>query len=129
MKIREFMQEHLRKRMEGTGCLVVYDATRRYRELVLGMATSRCTVVDAGESIILAREKAKGVWLELANPAKEPRQLVVYVPAVKPESDEEKHRDPFQVFALGGAVFPDGDGDSFLALCRKAKPDHAERIE
>lgn len=115
--------------MEGTGCLVVYDATGRYREVVLGMATKRCTVVDAGESIILAREKAMETWLELAKAGKEPRQLVVYVPAEKPQSDEQKHQDPFQVFALGGAVFPDGDGDAYIALCRKAKPDFVQKIE
>jgi hypothetical protein len=33
------------------------------------------------------------------------------------------------VFALGGSIFPSGDGDSYLALCRKAKPDHALKIE
>ena len=46
----------------------------------------------------------------------------------KAESDEEKCRDPFEIFGMGGAIFPDGDGDSYLSLCR-AKPDSAADIE
>ena len=50
--------------------------------------------------------------MKMARPgkSKQQKQLVVYVPAPKPESDEDKCRDPFQGFALGGAAFPEGDG-------------------
>ena len=36
--------------------------------------------------------------------------------------------DPFWVYAACGAVFPDGDGDGYESLCRKAKPDQATEI-
>ena len=71
-------------------------------------------------------------WLKQAQPekgVKQYQQLVVYVPAPKPETEEDKCRDPFQVFALGGAVFPEGDGDKYQALCRRAKPYFAAQIE
>jgi hypothetical protein len=54
--------------------------------------------------------------------------LLVYVPAAKSLTDEAKQRDPFSLYAACGAVFPDGDGDEYLNLCLKAKPDHAPEI-
>ena len=132
MKIREFIRDQFKRRLDAAGCLVVYDGERRYRDCVLALAGESCSVIDAGESIITGREQALTEWLRLARPgkaAKQQRQLVVYVHAPKPESDEDRCRDPFQIFALGGGVFPEGDGDSYLALCRRAKPDFAVQIE
>ncbi len=131
MKIREFVQDHLRTKMESTGCLVIYDGDGRYRECALALVGESCSVIDASESIIAGREQALAEWLKLARPgkSKQQKQLVIYVPALKPESDEDKCRHPFQIFALGGAPFPEGDGDSYQALCRRAKPDFAVQIE
>ncbi len=54
--------------------------------------------------------------------------LVVYVPAEAPLEPEQKQTDPFSPFAACGALFPDGDGDSFQTLCLKAKPEHADEL-
>ena len=131
MKIREFIRDQFRRRLDAGGCLVIYDGAGRYRECASDLASDACAFIDAGESIIAAREQALTEWLKLARPgkSKQQQQLVVYVPAPKPESDEDKCRDPFQIFALGGAAFPEGDGDSYQALCRRAKPDFAAQIE
>ena len=132
MRVRDFIRDQFKKRLDAAGCLVVYDREGRYRECVMALASETCPVIDAGESIITAREQALNEWLRLARPgkaAKQQRQLVVYVPAGKPETDEDRCRDPFQIFGLGGNVFPEGDGDSYQALCRRAKPDFAVQIE
>jgi PglZ domain len=132
MKIQEFIRDQFKKRLDSGGCLVVYDAEGCYRECAADLASDACAFIDAGESIIAGREQALNEWLKLARPgksAKQQRQLVVYVPAPKPETDEDRCRDPFQIFALGGGVFPEGDGDSYQALCRRAKPDFAVQIE
>lgn len=129
MKITDYIQDQFRQRVESHTCLVIYDPAKRYRELTDGLASENVTVVDATDSIILGRERAMDAWVGLSKAAKQPQHLVVYVPAKTPESEDEKCRDPFQVFALGGAAFPDGDGDSYLSLCRRAKPDHAAKIE
>jgi hypothetical protein len=129
MKITDYIQDQFRQRVESHTCLVIYDPAKRYRELATGLAGEKVTVVDATDSIILGRERAMEAWVGLSKTAKQPQHLVVYVPAKTPESEDEKCRDPFQVFALGGAAFPDGDGDSYLSLCRRAKPDHAAKIE
>jgi len=132
MRIREFIRDQFKRRLDAAGCLVVYDGERRYRECLLALAGETCSVIDVGESIITAREQALNEWLKLARPgkaAKQQRQLVVYVPAPKPETDEDRCRDPFQIFALGFGLFPESDGDSYQALCRRAKPDFAVQIE
>ena len=50
------------------------------------------------------------------------------MPAAKPIEEEDKQKDPFALYAACGAVFPDGDGDTYLSLCLKAKPDHATQV-
>ena len=131
MKIQEFIRDQFKRRLDVGGCLVIYDGEGRYRECALALAGEACSVIDAGESIIAAREQAMTEWLKMARPSKskQQKQLVVYIPTPKPESDEDKCRDPFQIFALGGAMFPEGDGDSYRALCRRAKPDFSAQIE
>jgi hypothetical protein len=129
MRIADYIQDQFRRRVESHNCLVVYDPTQWYRGLANGLAGEQVTVVDATDSIILARERAMDAWVGLAKAAKQPQYLVVYVPAKPPQSEEEKCLDPFQIFALGGAAFPEGDGDTYLSLCRRAKPDHAAKIE
>ena len=57
-----------------------------------------------------------------------PKELLVYVPAKPPVTDEERQADPFAVYAACGAVFPGGDGDGYESLCLKAKPDNATEI-
>ena len=115
MKLRDFIRDQFKRRLEAGGCLVIYDAEGRYRECASDLGSDICAFIDAGESIITAREQALTEWLKMARPAKskQQKQLVVYVPATKPESDEDKCRDPFQIFALGGAAFPEGDGDTY----------------
>ena len=129
MKVTHFISDHLLRRLAVSGCLVVYDETQMFHDVVKGLAGEKCVVIDATDSIILAREAAMAGWLKLARSNREPHQLIVYVPSHRPETIEQKCRDPFQSFALGGAVFPSGDGDSYLALCRMAKPEHAQKIE
>lgn len=131
MKISEFIRDQFKRRLDACGCVVVYDSEGRYRDCAADLASEVCTFIDAGDSIIAGREQALTEWLKMARPAKskQQKQLAIYVPAPKPESDEDKCRDPFQIFALGGAAFPEGDGDSYEALCRRAKPDFAAQIE
>ena len=129
MKIAEYIQDQFRQRAEKHTCLVIYDPKQRYRHLTKSLSNDRMTVVNATDSVILGREQAMEAWIGLGKSTQQPQYLVIYVPAKVPESDEEKCRDPFEIFGLGGAIFPDGDGDSYLSLCRRAKPDSAAEIE
>ena len=87
-----------------------------------------CESVDAGNSSIESREVALRELGDLGSPNTDTTGLLIYVPAPASVTDEERQRDPFSIYAVCGGVFPDGDGDEYLSLCLKAKPDHATQI-
>jgi len=127
MTIRDYIRDQVfARRAKEHGCLVIYDAVRRYREVAASMNTPTCRVVDVSSSLIEARELASASLGDLASGAV--HQLVVWVPADRPPDDEARQKDPFSVFAHIGAAFPSGDGDEYAEICRKAKPDHASDV-
>ncbi|MDD5207499.1 MAG: hypothetical protein PHS17_18870, partial [Desulfobacterales bacterium] len=129
MKIADFIQsEILLPRVKKSGVLAVYDPDRRYRDLCIGMASETLRVVDASESSIISREEAMKTLLDLGRPGTELEGLIVHVPAKAPLNDEERQVDPFALYAVCGGIFPDGDGDEFMSICLRAKPDHATEI-
>jgi hypothetical protein len=125
--IRDYIKKEVfAKRAAEAGCLVIYDPSRKYREIASGMASTSCKVIDISQSVIEQREAAITALRDLGEG--KIHELVIWVPAPHPQSDEDLQRDPFSVFSRVGAQFPDGDGDAFAALCRKAKPDHVAEI-
>ena len=127
MSIREYIRDEVfAKRAADAGCLIIYDPTRRYRDIVHGMESTSCRVIDAGSSVIEQREAAMTALRQLGDSGIQ--EFIVWVPARKPETDEEYQGNPFSIFGRIGAEFPSGDGDDFASLCRKAKPDHAVEI-
>lgn len=127
MSIAEFIRESvLRPRLKQAGCLVVYDADRRYREQCFDLAGDQLRVVDASISSIESREAALLALREVGKAALE--AVLIYVPTQRPETDEQKQADPFALYAECGAVFPQDDGDEYLSLCLRARPDHATEI-
>lgn len=127
MSIAEFIQNKvLRPRLQKTGSLVVYDPAGHFQDVCNGLADEKLLVVDASKSSIESRVAAMQGLRDVID-----RQLsgiLVYVPRKAPESDEERQSDPFAALATAGAIFPDGDGDSFESLCLKAKPDYTTAI-
>ena len=85
-------------------------------------------VVDASESGIESREKARDFVSLASLAATESTELVIYIPTRPPKSDHERVMDPYAAYTAAGGIFPDGDGDEYLSLCLKAKPDHASEI-
>ena len=133
MSIAEFIRESvLRPRLKQAGALVVYDADRRYRELCFDLMGDNVRVVDASESSIESREAALLALREVGQPSKQGvsslEGVLIYVPTRPPETDEQKQADPFALYAECGAVFPQDDGDEYLSLCLRARPDHATEI-
>ena len=113
MRLKDFIRDQFKPQLEERRCLVICDAEGRYRECPAEPGSGARAFIDAGECIITARERAPGERLRMARlgQSKQQRQRFTCLPAPKPESDEEKCRDPFQNFTLGGAAFPEGDGD------------------
>jgi hypothetical protein len=132
MQFDEFFTEQiLRPRLQG-GVLVVYDPDRRYRVccgVMAGHSAGKIRFVDATESSIESREAALRALRDLAiKPVAPIDAVLVYVPARRPLTDEEKQRDPFALYAECGNVFPNGDGDDYLSLCLRARPDHQTEV-
>ncbi len=129
MSIADFIRESmLRPRLKQAGALVVYDADKRYREQCLSLGSDKVRVVDTSESSIESRETALLALREVGHPQSPVDGVLIYVPRKRPETDEEKQADPFAVYAECGAVFPHGDGDEYLSLCLRSRPDHATEI-
>lgn len=129
MTIKRFIQEEvLLPRIKKVGVLVVYDPDRHYRELCNELADEKRVVVDATESSIESREQAMVALQAFGQPGTKLESMLVYVPARRPLTDEEKQQDPFATYGAIGAVFPEGDGDEYQSLCLKAKADHGTEI-
>ena len=129
MSISQFIRESvLGPRLKQVGCMVVYDAEGRYREQCFDLASDKVRVVDAAESSIESREAALVALRDVGHPKAPLQSVLIYVPTKRPETEEQKQADPFALYAECGARFPQDDGDEYLSLCLRARPDHATEI-
>lgn len=127
MSIAQFIKESiLQPKLKQTGCLVIYDHDKILRELCLDMASDRIKVIDTSESSIESREAAMDALREVCQTSIE--GFVIYVPLKKPIADEQKQVDPFSVYGQCGTVFPQDDGDEYMSICLRAKPDFSDEI-
>ncbi len=126
MKIEAFISAEFARRLERRSCLVVYDPERRFQGIARSLADEHTKVVDAGASLVRGREEALDAWGRLAD---EPgSRLLVYLPWEKPKDDYRRRENAFAPFELGGAVFPEGDGDQYRELCLRAFPGREEDV-
>jgi hypothetical protein len=65
MTIAEFIGQHLRRRLNKTKSLAVYDPERRYQEIITFLASADCRIIDGSSFTILGREQALEVWWHL----------------------------------------------------------------
>ncbi|MGI3187089.1 PglZ domain-containing protein [Nioella aestuarii] len=129
MSIAAFIRDTiLRPRLVEAGCMVVYDPDGRYQNVCASLEDERVRVVDASSSSIKSRLAAIEALQDIGRPKSALDAVLVYVPKRRPETDEEKQIDPFSIYAQAGAVFPRDDGDDYLSLCLRAKPDHSTEI-
>lgn len=127
MSIAAFIRDSvLRPRLRKAGCLVVYDPDKRFRDQCLDLRDDHTRVFDVAEGGIPAREGAIVALSEVAQEAD--KAILIYVPGKRPDTDSLKQLDPFSIIAECGAVFPEDDGDEYLSLCLRARPDHGTEI-
>ena len=128
MRISDFILDNIFRPRLKQGCLVIYDPALRYRELVNTLISDNIRVVDATKSSIEARSQAISSLQQLTNSQNQLNAFVIYVPASKPIDDDGKQIDPFSIYSTCGAVFPENDGDEYINLCLRARPDYATEI-
>jgi hypothetical protein len=127
--IEQFVTERLRGLMAARRVLTVYDPERRYREIVADLASSKVRLVELTDDVIGAREEALEKLRDLGGDPTYASALVLYLPRPRRLDDAGRCQDPFTPVALAGAVFPDGEGHSYLSLCQQFLPDEAAAIE
>lgn len=129
MEINNFIQtEIIIPRLKKNSVLVVYDPDRRYRDLCLDLGTKKRQIIDTSENSITSRAAAVSALQTMGKANSKLEEVLIYVPVKIPLTDEDKQRDPFAIYGAIGGVFPESDGDEYLSLCLKAKPDHATEI-
>lgn len=129
MKIQKFISQYLQKRLDAHKSLVIYDPDGLYRDIVMALSGDRITVVDSSASTIVGRETALDVWCRMGQADDENMRLAVYLPIKRPPADQDRRKNPYQIFALGGGEFPESDGEVYQALCRQAAPELAIQID
>jgi hypothetical protein len=125
MNIEEYISSQVFEKRLEKRVLVVYDEQQLYRDVCAKLTSENITVIDTSKSSIESRELALESIVGFGQGG---NKLLVYIPAAAPVTDEDKQRDPFSLYGACGAVFPNGDGDSYLSLCLKAKPDHQTEV-
>lgn len=131
MSIKEYIQNKiLLPRIKKTGILTVYDEQKRYYKLCLELESESLCVIDTSESSIISREKALRALIDIGGHGSKLERMLVYVPTKPPLSEEDKQKDPFAIYNACGEIFPNpiGDGDDYLHICLKAKPDFATEV-
>ena len=88
-------------------------------------------VLSAEASVLKTRRRADEVYRlmnESENPAERDRCLLIYIPRRRGATEDEKMRDPFEVYAMAGAAFGDTEDQKIESLARQAMPQKAEEI-
>lgn len=129
MRFEQFLSDHLNEILTDRRLLTVFDPARRLQEVVRPLAGDKCRVIEVGDDIITAREQALEGLAELGKDQSNSSHLVLYVPRPRPLAQEALCLDPFTPLVLAGGVFPDGAGDSYIALCQRFLPEQASVIE
>lgn len=129
MNLKEYIQQVVfLSRLKEKGCLVIYDPTLLYKDLIYELSNDKIDLIDVSLGSIEARENAWIAFKNLANSNHPKDGFIIYIPKNKPLLDKEKQIDPFSIYIDAGAVFPKGDEDSFHSLCMKYKPDCSVQI-
>jgi hypothetical protein len=129
MTIESFIQSHLEMRVQKNKALLIYDKEKLYSGIVDKMGQGSVAVVRADGDLIEARERCLEELRRVGEDATGKAGVVVYANYAPPLEEGEMAEDPFSMVGLAGAIFPDGAGDSYRAMCLQFLPEQAGRIE
>ena len=102
------------------------------RELAMQFTAPNCQLVDTSESTLKSRREADRNFRGLNDPDNarlKNQNLLIYCPRRRGRTDEQRCEDPFEVFAVFGAVFGDKESESLQSLARQAMPERTAEID
>jgi len=131
MKFTSFLHKKLIDLLNDRRILVWYDGEGDFNSFIAGFVAPNCEVLSSESSILKTRRRADVVYRlmnESDTPAERDRCLLIYVPHRRGVSEDEKMRDPFEVYAVAGISFGDSEDQKIESLARQAMPHKAEEI-
>ena len=131
MKLSEYVGQKIRTLLNDRRIVVWYDAEGDFKSFAAEFNAPNCEVLSAEASVLKTRRRADEIYRlmnESENPSERDRCLLIYVRRRRGVTEEEKMRDPFEVYALAGAPFGDAEDQKIDSLARQAMPDKADEI-
>ncbi len=131
MKFSSFLHKRLVDLLNERRIVVWYDAEKDFQVFAAALNAPNCEVLSADASVLKTRRRADQIYRlmnETENPAERDRCLLIYIPRRRGATEDEKMRDPFEVYAMAGAAFGDTEDQKIESLARQAMPQKAEEI-
>ena len=131
MKFTAFLHKKLVDLLNDRRIVVWYDAQGDFRTFAASFKAPNCEVLLAADSVLKTRRRADEIYRllnESENPPEAGRNMLIYIPRRRGATEEEKMKDPFEVYALAGAAFGDAEDQKMESLARQAMPQRAEEI-
>lgn len=131
MKFTSFLHKKLVDLLNDRRIVVWYDVEGDFKAFAAAFNGPNCELLSAEASVLKTRRRADEVYRlmnESENPAERDRCLLIYIPRRRGATEDEKMRDPFEVYAMAGAAFGDTEDQKIESLARQAMPQKAEEI-
>ncbi len=131
MKFTSFLHKKLVDLLNDRRIVVWYDAEGDFEVFASAFNAPNCDVMSADASVLKTRRQADEVYRQInesENPAERDRCLLIYILRRRGATDDEKMRDPFEVYAMAGAAFGHTEDQKIESLARQAMPQKAEEI-
>jgi len=131
MKFTSFLHKKLIDLLGDRRIVVWYDAVGDFKSFAASFSAPNCEVLSAEASVLKTRRRADEIYRlmnESENPSERDRCLLIYIPRRRGAGEEEKMRDPFEVYAMAGAPFGDAEDQKIESLARQAMPGKADEI-
>lgn len=131
MKLKDYVGQLIRSRLEDKRILVWYDDSQTFRQFIGEFQAPNCRIVSAKKSPLAARKKADEIYrqINISRVLEESTaNLLIYVPYQHPVGDT-RLQDPFEIYAVIGETFGDKEADQIKSLALQALPEFSEQIE
>jgi len=132
MSVSAYIYRHLVDLLEESRVVVWYDGAGSMRALAAQFTAPHCQLVDTSDSTLKSRREADRIFRGLNDPDNatlKNQNLLLYCPRRRGRTDEQRCEDPFEVFAVFGAVFGDKESESLQSLARQAMPECTAEID
>lgn len=131
MRFTSFLHKKLVDLLGDRRIVVWYDAEGDFKSFAAEFSAPNCEVLSVEASVLKTRRRADEIYRlmnESENPSERDRCLLIYIPRRRGATEDEKMRDPFEVYAMAGAPFGDAEDQQLESLARQAMPERAEDI-